>query len=126
MSKLSDALREQKIFNNWYMLIQFGGDMDVAVEYHRPAEGRLGWCDSSRTRVWSPRKNPKLGGPTGLSREWVKNFLGIRKESLPAALAWASEEFREIYVVSPFGGYLPKHIILKAKKSIKVQKDLAP
>lgn len=50
-------------------------------------------------------------------------FFGIRRESMSAALAWASEEFREIYVASPFGGYIPKHILTKAKRLVASQKD---
>lgn len=126
MSKLSDALREQKIFNNWEMLVRFGGELDVAIDYHRPAEGRMGWCDVRRTTVWSPRSNPRLMGPKKMRSGTEREFLGARKESLPAALAWASDEFREIYVPSPFGGYLPKHIVTKAKKGITAQKSIAP
>lgn len=116
MSKLADQLRQLKIFNNHELLRRFGDQDCVAIEYHRPPAGRLGWCESCRTQVWSVFKNPKLSVETALSSVFSKTFLGNRSESYYAARNWAMEQFGHDYVPSPFGGLIPKHLHHKAKR----------
>lgn len=120
MSKLADQLRAIRVFNNWGLLKKFGTEMDVAIEYHRPAEGRLGWTESSHTSVWSPHQNPKLGKPRRWGQHGTnKEFHGLRRDSLPAALAWAGDVFGQKYVPSPFGGYIPEHVRFKARMAVR-------
>jgi hypothetical protein len=71
---------------------------------------------SDKTTVWSPFADKRLNPPKGLARTYQKIFLGKRKESWPAALAWAGENFERSFAASPFGGYLPTSIIEKARK----------
>ena len=118
MTKLGEKLRAIRIFNNWDILVRFGDINDVSIEYHRPAEGRMGWCETRHTRVWSPHQNPRLK-IVGLKSGTSKDFQGSRSESLPAALAWASNEFGHTYVPSPHGGYIPKHVLTKIKAALK-------
>lgn len=124
MSKLADQLRELKVFNNWELLMRFGAVGDVAIEYRRPPEGRLGWCQTRRTDVWSPRDHPKLERDTGgLSRGAKKTFSGNRAASFYIARNWAMEEFGHDYVPSPFGGHIPKHVLAKAQNAVKRSVD---
>lgn len=116
MSKLAEALRSQKIYNNWDLLKKFGGEMDVVIEYHRPAEGRAGGSGFCGTRIWSPHKNPKLKAAPVFGNGYQIEFRGNRAESFPTAVAWAQTEFREIYAASPFGGRVPKHILSAANR----------
>jgi hypothetical protein len=121
LSKLSEQLRAIKVHNNFEMLMRFGGADDVAIEYHRPAPGRLGWADSHRTTVWSPKANPKLPAPKrfALSVRGEKEFVGMRKLSFAGAVAWAVAQFGHKYVPSPFGGQIPVHVLVKAKAAVK-------
>lgn len=120
MSKLGEQLREMGVHSNWALLTRFGDVNDVAIQYYRPAEGRLGWCQSRRTEVWSPRDNPKLeSDPTGLHRGKKKTFHGARALSFYLARNWAMEEFGHDYVPSPFGGHIPKHVLAKAQNAAK-------
>lgn len=120
MSKLSEQLRELGYYNNFELLRQFGRDTDVVVEYHRPAEGRAGWCDTHKSSVWSPIPNAKLEKPKRItSVPGEKEFHGLRTKSLPAALEWARHQFGDDYVPSPFGGYIPKHTRHRAEMAVK-------
>lgn len=120
MSKLADQLRGLKVFNNHELLRRFGRGLDVVIEYHRPAPGRLGWCDTHKSTVWSVSRNPRLESPKrALSVAGEKEFHGVRRESLPAALAWARNEFGHDYVASPFGGYIPQHTRHHAEMAVK-------
>lgn len=121
MSKLTERLRDKGYYNNHHLLAAFGGHDDVCIEYHRPAEGRLGWCDVRRTEVWSPKKHQKLDTENRRSvfnSGSRKEFLGARKDSFSAALNWATEQFGHKYAPSPFGGYLPKHVLDKASAAL--------
>lgn len=125
MSKLAEQLKTIKVFNNWEILRQFGDAQDVAIEYHRPAEGRLGWSESCHTAVWSPRSNPHLEVPRGLKVGYTKRFHGKRSESYYAARNWAMETFGHDYVTSPFGGLIPKHVKAKAENAVKAATEHA-
>lgn len=120
MSKLANALREKHYHNNWELLVKLGGQDDVAIEYTARAPGRLGWTMTNKTDVWSPRPHSKLDEPKGMSRTYAKTFLGVRKESWPVAIAWAIEQFGHVFVPSPFGGYLPRHLVEKARRVVAV------
>lgn len=119
---MADALHAIGVHNNWGMLAEFGDRLDAAVEYIRPAEGRGGWSRIQHTRVWARVK----GHPViPLGDKWphshaVKEFSGPRRDSLPAALAWATENLGCEFVPSPFGGYLPKHVVDKAKARLRL------
>lgn len=114
MSKFSEQLRSLKIFNNFELLTKFGVSGDVAIEYHRPAPGRLGWCERPHTSVWSPIRHQKLERIKPLSHTAGKEFNGLRAQSFSTALAWAKENFGYECVPSPFGGQIPKHVCDKA------------
>lgn len=120
MSKLTEQLQAIKVYNNWYLLLQFGDATSVAITYSRPAEGRLGWTDTCHTDVWSPKANPKLE-PAPLSAGSRKRFRGKCAESYYAARNWAMEEFGDDYVSSPFGGLIPKHVKARAERAAKAQ-----
>ena len=117
MSKLTDALHELGIFNNRGMLMQFGTDGDVAIQYHRPTDGRAGWGESKHTLVWSvrPTKSLKKSREFG-SQSWSRKFFGKSAESFPVARQWAEETFETEFDKSPFGGLLPVRVIEAAKK----------
>jgi len=122
-SKWADRLREIKVFNNWILLERFGKSGDVAIVYHHPAEGRLGWSESHHTQVWSPLKHSALPhSKTYGARYGEVKFHGMRAESFPKALAWAQAQFKHKYVPSPFGGYIPEHIRFKARYAWKEAK----
>lgn len=114
MSRMTDRFREIKVVNNWELLTRYGSGNDVAIEYSRPAEGRAGWCETTKTTVWSPWQNPKLEKPRKFQPGTNREFGGLRRESLPLALAWAKEQFGADYVSSPFGGYIPKGVWKRA------------
>jgi hypothetical protein len=118
MSKFSDHLRAVRVFNNFDMLKRFGTAGDVAIEYIRPAAGRLGWCEVRRTSVWSPYPHAQLS-IEGIKKHGEKQFFGNRAHSLPTALAWARKTFGGEYVPSPHGGYLPKHVVDKARAFVE-------
>ena len=123
MSKMADDLRMVKVFNNWEMLERFGSLGDAVVGYHASARGRMGICDYDRTVVWSPWSHPSLTPTRGMSRSFEKIFPGRRKLSFPTALSWAEEQFGHKYAPSPFGGWLPVHVVKRAKKFLKEVRD---
>lgn len=118
MSKLANQLREIRVYNNHGLLMQFGGENDVAIEYYARPSGRIGWTMVNHSEVWSPRSNPKLARE-GLSSTWKKSFQGNRAESYYAARNWAMETFGHDYVPSPFGGMIPKHVRHKAEQAAR-------
>lgn len=111
MSKLADRLRKMDIFNNYNLLQAFGELNDVAVEYHRPPPGRMGWTESRGTSVWRP---PMKGKP-GVTKE----FHGKRSKSFPEACAWVTKNGKYELVPGPFGGHIPKRVLEKAKAAVK-------
>lgn len=119
MSKLSESLRGIKVCNNHSMLVEFGGENDLCVEYYAPPSGRIGWGGAQHTAVWSPLKPhpvlPLYKWPHATSR---LDFFGPRSKSLPAARAWVAENTAVELVPSPFGGYLPKGVVARAKVAI--------
>lgn len=121
MSKFADQLRTLKVFNNWELIYRFGTTDDVVIEYRRPASGRLGWCDTHRTSVWSSIKTNKLPVPKQhlSTTPSEKEFYGLRSQSFPEALRWAGATFGHTYVPSPFGGHVPQHVLKKAKAAVK-------
>jgi hypothetical protein len=123
MSKLADALRDIRIRNNWDMLMMFGEGNDVAVKYYRPPEGRSGWGRFQHTAVWAPTKKHPV---VPLDDKWphsyaVKRFLGPRASSVPEALKWVAVNIGGEFVPSPFGGYLPKPVVDRAKAAAKAK-----
>ncbi len=90
MSKTSEALRSCAIFNTHDILLRFGvkGKTDVAAIYY-PAQARM--VLGNRTSVYSPSHN------TDPDSAWYdnkrKSFPGRIAESMPAAIAWASERY---------------------------------
>jgi hypothetical protein len=122
VSKLAEALRAIRIFNNYDILRRFGDEKSVVIDYHARAEGRMGWATSSKSVVWSPRPHSKLerepiGGST-----YRKEFIGNRSESYWLARNWAAETFGDEYVPSPHGGLIPKHVKHKAEQAAKAGK----
>lgn len=102
MSKLAEALRARKIFNNHDLLSTFGKANAVAIEYY-PYEART--MRGNETVIWGitiPRRR----------------IHGNRAKSFPIALLAAQTEFGDEYVTSPFGGYIPKYVKDAAKVSI--------
>jgi hypothetical protein len=122
MSKLSEQLREIKVFNNWDILVRFGDINDVVIEYTGRLPGRLAWANINSTRVWSPRANPKLDRPSGAQTTCQKQFIGKRTVSMPAAINWAVTEFGHKFAPSPHGGYIPMHVLVAVKNAVKKRK----
>ena len=120
MSKLSDQLREHKIFNTWELLKAFGDKgKDISVQYYS-AVPRSVRCAS--TQVWSPSFN------TDPDTAWYdyqkKTFSGTRKESFEEAKKWASAEYGiEEWVPCPMirGTHVPKYVVDRAKAFLKKQ-----
>lgn len=118
MSKLQDALRAIKVFNNHNLLTRFGGPDDVAVEYHPSPRGRLGYAQCDKTKVWSPRPHRDLKrDERGLGSVYQKEFLGNRKETFDRAIIWAAAALKVEFATSPFGGRVPKRVLDKAKEA---------
>ena len=121
MSKLSNQLRENKIFNTWELLKAFGDEgKDIAVQYYT-ADPRSVRCAS--TQVWSPSFN------TDPDTAWYnykkKTFTGNRKESFETAKAWASAEYGiKEWATCPMisGTHVPKCVMDRAKAFLKMQK----
>ena len=115
MSKLATQLNPRGLHNNWDLLKRFGKTGDVAIEYHRPAPGRLGIAETTHTRVWSYWKTPHLERPTNGASGVERRFPGKKSHSFPLALKWAMDTFKHTYVPSPFGGWIPRHVLGRAK-----------
>lgn len=115
MSKLADALRVRKIYNNFGILHHWGDAKCVAIEYSRRPDGRLGACMTNHTDVWSPRPNEHLEKEP-LSTTYRKRFFGKRSETYRLARNWAAEIFGHDYVPSPFGGLIPRHVKARAER----------
>jgi len=114
-SKLARQLQELKICNNYGLLTRFGKKQDVVCEYVLRVPHA---CTCNRTQVWSPRFKTDTKAP------WydygMKTFLGNRAESMPEALAWASQEYSITeWAPSPFGGKIPKTVLDRAKAAVK-------
>jgi hypothetical protein len=89
MSKLQDNLRFIGVFNAHILLSRFAEPgKDVACSYS-PPEPRA--CRCATAHVWSPshKTNPK-----GHWSDYGKMaFVGYKKESMPKAIAWATERY---------------------------------
>lgn len=90
MSKLKDKLREHHIVNTYDLLVKFGvGGRDVACGFTGAGDARS--CRCAATQVWRPKHN------TDPRAAWYnygrKTFVGARAESLPQAIAWATERY---------------------------------
>ena len=117
MSKLANKLRALNVYNNWNMLQRFGTTGDAAIEYKPPTVLR-----GMYTSVWSPYKHPQLNPPEaqrGLTNTHYQEFSGKRAASFPVALKWAEKMLGHEYVISPFGGRLPKHVVDKARATVR-------
>ena len=85
-----DRLRDLRIINTHDLLLFFGrsGVDDVAVFYY-PSESRMG--TPARASVYSPSHK------TDPNASWYdygrKTFVGLKKKSVPEAIAWASKRY---------------------------------
>jgi len=122
MSKLGQQLEALRIFNTHGILERFGErGTAVAVAYH-PGESRR--CECDKSIAFSPffKTDPKAA--------WYdhgqKVFIGKRSESLPQALAWASETYgiRE-WTTCPtdVSAKIPKYILDRAKAAVQDKGD---
>lgn len=116
MSKLSDALNKLRVFNNWDLMRRFGErGKDVSCDYS------TGWsrgCEPRHTSVSSPTFYTDPGAHW--QNHGAKWFCGNRSESLPLAMVWASEQYGiDEWVTSPFGGKVPKPVLVAAKAAVK-------
>lgn len=119
MSKLADTLREMRVRNTHGILKRFVVlDVTSIGCTYAPAE-RL---RPHKSRVYSPffKTDPDAA--------WYdygcKAFVGKRAESMPQALAWATDQYGvSEWAPSPFGGYIPKAILDAAKKAAKEHKQ---
>ena len=117
MSKLADALRAMRVFNDHALLMRFAADKQKAVcVLYDPS-----WTQTARPalcRVWSPffETDPRAHW----SDHGCKTFVGNRAESMPLALAWAQEKYGvSEWAPSPFGGAkVPKEIRDAAKRAV--------
>ena len=124
MSKLVEQFRTIRVFNNFDLLKKFGIGNDVAVEYYAKPPGRMGMCETNKTKVWSPFfpvdkevqvdifKNPHRG----------KIFYGKRAKSFPEALEFVEKTYGFKMVNSPFGGQVPENLMKHALKFLKENK----
>ena len=117
MSKLADALRAMRVFNDHALLMRFAADrrMAVCVSYI-PHEAQM--VNAARSQVSSPffKTDPRAHW----SDHGCKTFVGNRAESMPLALAWAQEKYGvSEWAPSPFGGAkVPKEIRDAAKRAV--------
>lgn len=116
MSKRQDALRKMDVFNMHYVLSRFGerGVDDVGIDY-RPRESR---GVVSGSYALSPNH------ATAPNAAWYdhgkKTFYGNRSESMPKAMAWASERYGIAgWKPGPFGGKIPATVHARMMQAIK-------
>lgn len=99
MSKITDSLRAIGHYNTYGLLATFSDKgQDVGCSYS-PPEPRA--CRGHTARVFSPSHQTDPG--SAWYEHGMKTFVGRISESLPAAMAWASEKYgvRE-WVPCPF------------------------
>ena len=114
--KPRDYLNNLGIYNDHRLLQLYGRKgQDVFVYYHPSDKMRSG-----RTLVSSPSHK------TDPRAYWLdngaKSFFGNRAESMPKALAWASETYQiDEWVPSPFGGgaKVPAYVMKVVKDKMK-------
>ena len=121
MSKFSEQLRAIRVFNNYEMLKQFGGCGDVTIDYTASDRTVV-----HHTSVWSPYAHTDLNPPQFRGDQYSRDFIGKRSETFQLAINWAMERFGHDYVVSPFGGRLPAHVVHKAKQAVRKAAELVP
>lgn len=114
--KLVDALRERKIYNDHGLLLALGGKTDICISY-APYEHRS--VRTRRTHVYSPSHHTDPDAWWG--NHGKKTFIGKRSESMPKAIAWASEKYGITeWSTSPFGGSkIPACVLVAAKEFVK-------
>ena len=119
--KTADRFRSIKVFNTHELLLRFGekGKTDVAVSY-TAYEARS--MRGNATTIYSPSHKTDPNGA------WYtyghKSFVGNRAESLPEALAWASDRYGiplDDWVPDPTqrGSYVPRDVREKALAALK-------
>ena len=121
MSKLSDALNALRVFNNHDLLVRFGEDRDVSVEYHAPDRRSIG---TPGAVVYSPRF------ATDPSAAWYDHgrkrfpaFGTTRHGATRQAQKWASEQYGiEHWAPSPFGGYVGAKVRMRAEAAVRAAK----
>jgi len=114
-SKLKDALRAKRFYNNHDLLEHFGGPNSVVVEYTPAPSGRLGYAECDKTTVWRLTRHVLFSDPLFRGQTFHRHFIGKRSVSLPIAKKWAKEIFGHPLVPSPFGGYVTEHVAKSAK-----------
>ncbi len=87
--RFADALRGIGVINTHDMLVRFGQRRkdDVACLYH---VGHRGLAPETVAYSPSHHTDPQETGWRGLGR---KHFHGSRRESMPKAIAWATERY---------------------------------
>jgi len=119
--KLAESLKGIRVFNTHGLLTQFGDEEDITVEYLRSPSGLAGVGHPDRTEVWSVHPNKHLKPPTDFYETiHRKIFYGMRSKSLPQAKEFVADTLGITDLVpSPFGGYIPRHVLDKAKAAVK-------
>jgi hypothetical protein len=118
---LRARLAATNIVNTHDLLRRFGRESDVAVSFCGTDNSRGG--RAAHTQVWKP------GHKTDPAAHWRdygnKTFLGSRGESLPAAKAWAEQNYTGpvVWVPSPVlagrGCYVPEQVVERAKAAVR-------
>ena len=126
MSKLSDALRDMRVFSDHALLVRFGvrGKTDVCLIYY-PAVPRS--VQPSKTSVYSPSHRTKPDA--AWYNNGCKTFVGTLRVSMPKAMAWATERYGiERWVNSPFGrsSKVPKAVLDAARRAVREAAQAAP
>ncbi|MDI3258383.1 MAG: hypothetical protein QJR02_01480 [Sinobacteraceae bacterium] len=112
MSKLADTLHAMGIHNDHGLLMRFGGERDVVVDYSA-GEPRASIVRGSS--VWSPHF--KTESNSAWYQRGNKAFIGKRADSFPQALKWAEEQYGITdWLPSPFGGSKVPARVVKAAK----------
>lgn len=118
MTKLADKLREHGVYNTWDVLKRFAEPgKDVACRFTRcqPRE-----VLPDRTAVFSPSHSTEPDAPWYQhGQEW---FSGRMSESMPEAIAWASEKYGvDGWSTSPFSRSerIPTAVLDAARKFVK-------
>lgn len=122
MSKLSEGLRAMGIFNTHELLKRFGvKGKDVAVSYCPPLPRMV---QAARSYVYSPsHKTDEQAGWYDYGR---KAFIGKQAESMPRALAWASELYEiDEWAPDPTsrGSKVPKYVADAARAAVNDREE---
>lgn len=119
MSKLQDQLREMRVFNTHGLLKHFAlKGRDVAVVYHTAVPRQ---CSCNHSVVYSPSHKTSPDAPW--YNNGCKSFVGQKSESVPLAIAWATEKYGITeWVTCPTdrSAKIPAEVLEAAKKAAKI------